>query len=93
MNYPKIGDKYTLAQGMSFVDANDCGNESFGTLYLHEGEKILFAKMLEAFSNSKNLIWKESSICVMSVDDEYAFVIPYRNLKELVQSGVLVQAK
>lgn len=89
MNYPKIGYAYKLTQDISFVA---CGKREDGCLsyILRKGEVVHFLTCAIHGANSCSVGPQDVLICYLSNDTHGKFVVTYKVLIELVQSGALV---
>lgn len=89
MNYPKIGYAYKLTQDISFVA---CGKREDGCLsyILRKGEVVHFLTCAIHGANSCSVGPQDVLVCYLSNDTHGKFVVTYKVLIELVQSGALV---
>ena len=89
MNYPKIGYTYKLTQDISFVA---CGKREDGCLsyILRKGEVVHFLTCAIHGANACSIGPQDVLICYLSNDKHGKFVVTYKVLIELVQSGALV---
>lgn len=89
MNYPKIGCAYKLTQDLSFVA---CGKREDGCLsyILRKGEVVHFLTCAIHGANASSIGPQDVLICYLSNDTRGKFVVTYKVLIELVQSGALV---
>ena len=91
MNYPKIGDDYSLTQDLRFTSSNqsddDCAHE---TINLHKGEAIHFCNCSIHGHSVRDVGYRYRLLAHLSDDKNRPIVVTYKILTELVQSGVLV---
>ena len=89
MNYPKIGYAYKLTQDISFVA---CGKREDGCLsyILRKGEVVHFLTCAIHGPHVSSVGPQDVLICYLSNDTHGKFVVTYKVLIELVQSGALV---
>lgn len=89
MNYPKIGYAYKLTQDISFVA---CGKREDGCLsyILRKGEVVHFLTCAIHGADACSIGPQDVLICYLSNDKHGKFVVTYKVLVELVQSGALV---
>lgn len=89
MNYPKIGCAYKLTQDLSFVAVNPC-EDGRSPEILHKGEVVHFLTCAIHGPNVCNVGSQDILVCYLSNDTRGKFVVTYKVLIELVQSGALV---
>lgn len=89
MNYPKIGYAYKLTQDISFVA---CGKREDGCLsyILRKGEVVHFLTCAIHGPYACSISPQDVLVCYLSNDTHGKFVVTYKVLIELVQSGALV---
>mgnify|MGYP004638906641 CR=1 FL=1 len=89
MNYPKIGCAYKLTQDLSFVAVSPC-EDGRSPEILHKGEVVHFLTCAIHGPNVSSVGSQDILVCYLSNDTRGKFVVTYKVLIELVQSGALV---
>ena len=89
MNYPKIGDVYELTQDLSFVAVSP-RDDGCAKDILHKGEVVHFLTCSIHGPNVGSVGYQDILVCYLSNDEHGKFVVTYKVLIELVQSGALV---
>lgn len=100
MNYPKLGEIYKVNDPNNFVsaysfDCDELTSHNMKSVYVAEGTTVKFDSVEPFALVHGKMVWRDSLVCrLFNVNNERdRFVLPYRLLVELVQSGAFIKTE
>ena len=100
MNYPKLGEIYKVNDPNNFVsaysfDCDELTSHNMKSVYVAEGTIVKFDSVEPFALVHGKMVWRDSLVCrLFNVNNERdRFVLPYRLLVELVQSGTFIKTE